>query len=126
MSFHSTVLTIATIILILVLSYIGYVFGKLLRNRKYPPTISRCPDYYHIESNTNGTKTVEYCAKNEGLGEDYSPYYTVQKGFLDVKPIPGSETTWSTHKLMNLTELEKQKIVYEMKNNRSTWDGITY
>jgi hypothetical protein len=97
-----------------------------LRNRKYPPTISRCPDYYHIESNTNDTQTVEYCAKNEGLGDDYSPYYTVQKGFLDVKPIPGSETTWSTLKLMNLTELEKQKIVYEMKNNGSTWDGITY
>ena len=57
-SFHITVLTIATIILIIALTTIGVMIQKGSRSGTFPPTASNCPDGW-IEDSTPGSTTYK-------------------------------------------------------------------
>lgn len=46
MNFQSIVLTIASILLIISLVAIGILIKSAMRNTKFPPEVSRCPDYF--------------------------------------------------------------------------------
>ena len=46
MNFQSTVLTIALILLIVSLVAIGLLIKSAMKNSKFPPEVSKCPDYF--------------------------------------------------------------------------------
>ena len=62
MNFNVTVVVIAVVILIALLSYIGYAIQQNKKNLNYPPATSQCPDYWtatlnNICENTNNLGT---------------------------------------------------------------------
>jgi hypothetical protein len=50
MSFYVIVLIIAIIILIITLASVGVLLKKIKTNQVFPPSASRCPDYWTIDS----------------------------------------------------------------------------
>lgn len=51
MTFQSTVLTVAIIILIIALGFIGMALYRQKYNSDYPPVIANCPDYWDMSGN---------------------------------------------------------------------------
>ena len=52
-NFNSSVLQIATIILIIILIIVGMFMYYLSYNAIYPPVISECPDYWDVVKDSN-------------------------------------------------------------------------
>jgi hypothetical protein len=50
-AFQKTVLTVATVILIISLCAIGIILYRQKNNYTYPPVIANCPDYWEISKN---------------------------------------------------------------------------
>jgi len=63
MSFQKIVITIAIILLILTLVFIGYALSKSKAEAVWPPMIGDCPDYW-IDLSGNGAK----CVNTHSLG----------------------------------------------------------
>lgn len=61
MNFQSMTMMIATILLILVLGFIGYLMYKAKSNMDWPPMISECPDYWTVTG-------VSQCSNPNNLG----------------------------------------------------------
>ena len=61
MNFQIILLCVAIVILILMLSFIGYVLYKKKFNYKFPPVIGECPDYWIAQNNT--------CTNPKNLGK---------------------------------------------------------
>ena len=51
MNFQIIVMTVAIIILILILTFIGYALNTHRFNVKYPPVTGECPDYWVSKDN---------------------------------------------------------------------------
>ena len=68
-SFRSIILIVASCILILFLFIIGYSFYHERFNRKYPPVLAECPDYWDIISQGNNTR----CSNVRKLGNENCP-----------------------------------------------------
>lgn len=113
MEFQSTVILIAAILLIISLTYIGYLIRNLIENRKYPPTISRCPDFFVLtrEVDENGN-IEEYCRNVKNIGKPGATRY----------PLSGS--TYTEKELLNMNEATRQDIKNFLLNNNLTWDGV--
>lgn len=109
MSFQSTVLMIAAGVLILSLTYIGYMISKLMKNRKYPPTISRCPDYFELVK--EGDR--EYCKNTRNLGSGVATF-----------PIDSELSTFTEQELLNMDEQSKKEVIKFLHTHNLTWDGI--
>jgi len=56
MSFYTIVVIIAIIILIIALTTVGLLLGRLNTSKTFPPSASDCPDYWVI--NSDGSCTV--------------------------------------------------------------------
>jgi hypothetical protein len=55
-TFHLVVLSVAIVLLILVLVFIGILMSKGETNLAYPPSYGTCPDYWTIA--TDGSKCI--------------------------------------------------------------------
>lgn len=108
MEFQSTVILIAAILLIISLTYIGYLIRNLIENRKYPPTISRCPDFFVLKRDKSGN---EYCENVKNVGSGVERY-------------PESGSTYTEKELLNMNEATRQNIKNFLLNNNLTWDGV--
>jgi len=51
MNFQRLVIIVAMIIIILMLTFVGYILHKDKKNMKFPPVIGDCPDYWISENN---------------------------------------------------------------------------
>ena len=60
MNFQEIVVTVAAIILLLMLVFIGYILSKHRKNQSFPPASSECPDFW--------TSTDEGCKNPKNLG----------------------------------------------------------
>ena len=104
--FQTKVVGIACVILIIMLSIIGYLLAKSkLDNDTWPPTIAVCPDYWE-----DATGTGKHCTNPHNLGR------------CDVSSF-GSEG-------VNLTAFTKPELRCEMgkilkEDCNLTWDGVT-
>ena len=102
-SFQNSVLTIATILLVIVLIFIGISLYKNKNNYQYPPVVANCPDYWLDESDESGVK----CVNSKNLGKKECP-----------KKMDFSAAFWSSDKGLCLKK--------SMANNCDlTWDGVT-
>ena len=68
MNFQKNIIFIASILLILSLSFIGYLLYMNKSNKKYPPVIPDCPDYWTSDASLNQT-----CYNNYNLGNCSGP-----------------------------------------------------
>lgn len=97
MNFQKIVIIIAIVLLILMLSFIGYGLYKNKSNRKFPPIIGECPDYWVAKKNE--------CTNPKNLG--------ICKG----------SKNFNTSKFSGDTgDCAKSKWA---KNCKLTWQGIT-
>ena len=63
MNFQIIVIIVATIILILMLTFIGYVLHAQRSNLKFPPVTGECPDYWVSKDNEcTNPKNLGKCA----------------------------------------------------------------
>ena len=62
-TFHLVVLSVATVLLIVVLIFIGVLMNKGDRDLAYPPSYGTCPDYWTLSK--DGTKCIIPSFKND-------------------------------------------------------------
>jgi hypothetical protein len=101
--FQSTVVSIAVVLLIIILIFIGISLYRNKKNFQYPPVAANCPDYWLDESNGEGVK----CVNPKNLGNKDCN-----------KTLDFSAAFWSSDKGLCM----KKSLA-----NRCdlTWDGIT-
>ena len=97
--FQKTVFTIAIVILIITLCFIGITLRRQKYNSAYPPVIPNCPDYWDISGNI--------CKNSMNLGKDTC------RGDMDF-----STAQWSGNSGLC------SKYTWA-KTCNLTWDGIT-
>lgn len=79
MSVQKTVLIIATIMLVLTLSFIGYMMYIAKSSIQYPPEISECPDYWKVVG-LEKCENVMNLGTCQGIQDFSSPEWQGQAG----------------------------------------------
>jgi hypothetical protein len=102
-NFQSMVITIATIILMICLFFIGISLYKNKQSYQYPPVVANCPDYWLDES----TDITKKCTNVKGLGNKNCP-----------KTFDISAPFWSSDRGFCLKKNMAKKCDI-------TWDGVT-
>lgn len=105
MSFQKLVVIIASIILIFILIFVGYMIYNANKTMKWPPEVAECPDYWKIGLNSGGNKV---CIPNGDLN----------KGSFNGTDMNFNVPTY----LGKIGTKEKYKWA---RDNGITWDGIT-
>lgn len=103
MSFQTSVMTVAIIILLLVLVVVGYLLNRNKTSAPFPPIIGECPDYW--ASTVEGTNTV--CKNIKGLGKAECS----KTMNFNMSPWNGPDGMCNKNKWANTCQV--------------TWDGIT-
>tara|TARA_X000000368_G_scaffold410075_1_gene393002 strand:- start:475 stop:828 length:354 start_codon:yes stop_codon:yes gene_type:complete len=107
MSFNRTVLTIASVVFIIMLTITALIIKKSYKNKKFPPEIPRCPDFWEpIFSDVDGEQ-CQYKGKNPPL----------ETGVIApsmIKTFPSHDTKIS----------RAQKCKWAKSKNGLIWDGI--
>ncbi len=123
-SFHTIVLTIAVIILILALTVIGIMMtNKTYDSSVYPPTTNECPDYW-TGNTVAGVTTCTYTSgKNTGenISGTTTPKFTSgtdTKGRTNTT-IDFNDAGWSSNGGTKLCNQKDWAIKYGI-----SWDGV--
>ena len=119
--FYFIVLVAASVILILLLTFIGTLLYTSTSTSKFPPTAGICPDYWTI--NSDKTCKIPQNAGSRNIGN-------VLKNALTSATTPGlngtsinfSADAWASMYPSTTAFCAKQRWVRE---NRLEWDGIT-
>jgi hypothetical protein len=64
--FHVIVLTVALVILILLLTFIGILMAKQKTSLTYPPAYNTCPDYWSVATDGSSCVIPNYGGINTG------------------------------------------------------------
>tara|TARA_B100001093_G_C26782075_1_gene995071 strand:- start:896 stop:1240 length:345 start_codon:yes stop_codon:yes gene_type:complete len=64
MNFQKVVVIIAIVVLIILLSWIGYAMYKNQHSGTFPPVVAQCPDYWDVSGNNLciNTRSLGTCA----------------------------------------------------------------
>jgi hypothetical protein len=122
-TFYSTVLLVATVILILSLTYVGVLMYSANSSALFPPQIAACPDQWSISSDGSGCVIPASTSKNYGT-LSASAYASVPGYYLDDNgnnAINFNNSNWTG---INGTS----SVCNKQKWANSTgviWDGIT-
>jgi len=119
--FQRTVLTIAIILLLLTLIFIGFSLRRAKSNMSWPPILSKCPDYW---TDTSAKGDGSSCENTQKLG--------INTASCGGKPVDFSAPAFSG----SLGACAKRKWAINcstqpsgssiIPNGPVTWDGITY
>ena len=119
--FYFIVLVAASVILILLLTFIGTLLYTSSSTSKFPPTAGICPDYWVINSDktckipqNSGARNIGNVLKNV-LTSDNTPGLTGTS-------INFSHNDWASLYPSTTAFCAKQKWA---RDNRLEWDGIT-
>lgn len=69
MNFQRSVLLLSTVVLIGMLTFIGFSIRKQTQNEIYPPIVADCPDYWEADP-LNGDPTKPLCKNVKNLGNE--------------------------------------------------------
>jgi len=108
-NFQKIVLILATIILIIILIFIGINLANLNSSQTWPPVIPQCPDYWEIDETGNKTKcknTLKLGTCSASSGTDY------QLVDFNTPEFTGDNALCAKYNWAN--------------NCKVSWDGITY
>lgn len=106
--FNKMVLIIATVVLVIVLVFLGVLITKSLNDQSYPPIISDCPDYWDVAYDANENIVCSNSTKvNRGRNncDGYNIDLFTQRG-------------------TNIEDIMCEKYKWAKKCN-VIWDGIT-
>lgn len=118
MSFYTIVLIIAIIILIIALTSVGLLIGRLNKSKTFPPSASDCPDYWVVA--TDGSCTVP-----SGVNVPLSGYADSTNnipntpGLSDGK-IKFTDARWKTQGISELCAKKKWANKYNV-----LWSGVS-
>ena len=108
-NFQTSVMSIAIILLIIWLIFIGVSLYRSKYNKEFPPMLANCPDYWVVDGSGNNTK----CINVKDLGTCQAPSGEVHLT-MDFNDPTFSGTQGTCNK-------------YNWANNCGvSWDGITY
>lgn len=133
MNFYSIVLTIAIILLILVLTYVGIIMQNAKHTGKvvFPPVESKCPDYWEY----TGNSCVVPVSGSMNTGSIYNGNNTLlinngnTFGFTTGNSITGNsisayvdfnDKSWSSLGLSGVCQKQKWANMYGIQ-----WDGVS-
>ena len=68
MSFQTTVLIVAFVVLIIFLTIIGLSIRSAVQNGEFPPEFGQCPDYWKTSNNSNGLSCTNVKRLPSGAG----------------------------------------------------------
>lgn len=137
--FYTTILTVASIILILLLTYVGILLYYAKGTEVFPPNQKPCPDYWVMNADGKCVFPLADTSRNRGsLGDSIDKYklsttavagtpgYTVgtvgANGAVTGSTIDFSNAGWKT-KYGKPSELCNKKRWSEIYNIE--WDGVT-
>jgi hypothetical protein len=110
-TFHIIVLSIAIIILIILLTFIGIIMGRQNSTAPFPPTANTCPDFWQVSTDGN-TCIIPPDAKSINAGKLYNGTL-INSDLMNPSIVPGfSQSTDS-----------KNKPVYSINFNDLGWSG---
>lgn len=119
-SFYTIVLSIAVICLILVLIVFALILRKANKNKTFPPTQSRCPDYWETDASGNcvvtGTTNIGPFTSSSGLTSSSGPDRAIVSGKLNP-----DAPSWATY--MGASTSICGKKAWANKYQIS-WDGV--
>ena len=128
--FHVIVLTVALVMLILLLTFIGLLMTHQKTSLSYPPTYNTCPDYWTITTDGSGCLIPSY-KSNLNIGLLYSGPGSLNSS---VSTTPGFTSTVdsksnSVINKINFNDSKWQGSVCNQKkwaaNNNIVWDGVS-
>jgi hypothetical protein len=118
-NFYTLVLTIATVILILLLGYIGWLMSKQKDSDEFPKLRTSCPDFWTIESSDDKV----YCVrptKADALNKGNDDWADNAFGVSDTKSkFDTTDVGWAS---AGNAVCGKQKWA---NSNGITWDTVT-
>jgi hypothetical protein len=109
-TFHIIVLSIALVILILLLTFVGILMGKQHSTQPFPPLANTCPDYWQVSS--DGTKCIIPNANSINTGKLYTGAILTSDAY-NASIFPGFSSS---------TDSNNQP-VYSMNFNDPGWSG---
>jgi hypothetical protein len=127
--FHVIVLTVALVILILLLTFIGIIMSKNRTSQAYPPAYNTCPDYWAVATDGSNCVIPNFNGINTGTlytsgGILNSSVYSTF-GFNSPTDPKTNKTTYQ----INFTDPSWKGSVCNQKawatNNNIVWDGIS-
>jgi len=128
--FHITVLTVALVVLILLLTFIGIVMSNQKRNMTYPPTYNTCPDYWTIS--TDGSNCIIPTYNSQlNIGSLYSSPNVLAQSVYSTPGFnsPTDPATNATTNQINFNDSNWKGSICNQKtwavNNSIVWDGIS-
>lgn len=109
-TFHLIVLSIAAIILIILLTFIGIIMGRQNSTAPFPPTANTCPDFWQVSKDGKSCIVPNFNSINTGKLYNGS---LISPDLMNPSIVPGfSQTTDS-----------KNKIIYSIDFNNAGWSG---
>lgn len=117
MSFYIIVLIIAIIILILALTSVGLLIGRLNSSKTFPPSASDCPDYW-VVNESNGYCTIptgDLAVNNPASGYTTADTYGLSSGAINF-----TDAGWKNKGISELCEKKKWANKYNV-----LWSGVS-
>lgn len=127
-TFHLVVLSVATVLLIVVLIFIGVLMNKGDRDLAYPPSYGTCPDYWTLSK--DGTKCIIPSFKNDlNVGTMYDKHTEQLTQY--VIDSPGFSHDVSNNMVTNYIDFNDDKLtgICSKKDWANmlgvVWDGVS-
>jgi len=114
-SFQVIVLSIAVVVLVLVLTFIGVVMSKQNNSQVYPPVMNDCPDYWEVRPDGSGCNIPNQGKVNSGPASFTADTKALLTDKNDVKYINFKDNAWS--------QVCTKKCW--AANNNIFWDGVS-
>ena len=116
-SFHTTVLGIAVVILILLLTVFGIIISRSSSKSIFPPTESVCPDYWTVSVDADG-KTKCAINNNMNIG-DFSEEVTIPKSQPDTS-FDTNDKAWTSTGTTSICGKKQWA-----NSHKIVWDGVS-
>jgi hypothetical protein len=116
-SFQVIVLSMAVIVLVLVLTFVGVVMSKQNSSQVYPPTLNDCPDYWEVRADGSGCNVPVKGRANSGPAKFTS----------DTKALL-TDTKIASGQYINFKDNAWASVCTKQcwaTNNGIKWDGVT-
>jgi hypothetical protein len=113
MSFYTIVLIIAIIILILALTAVGLLLGRLNTSKTFPPSASNCPDYWIV--NSDGSCAIPTITNVPTTGYSSTDTYG-----LSSNSIKFTDAGWKNQGISELCAKKKWANKYNV-----LWSGVS-
>lgn len=120
-SFNKVVIIVTSIVLIISLLVYGVLINSAQKNDyKFPPQISKCPEYWDISSNSNNT-----ICKERGINNNNNNFSNTANSSVLTINSDNNDISYNTY-IMKYNDKDSICGIYEWSNsNKISWSGIT-